>query len=285
MQKIYQGNLVEISRISENLYFRKADLPIRKQCNGAFIVGDAGVAAVDAPTIEGAHEMIDEADKLFHKPIRYIFLTHGHEDHAEGLPVFLDQDVTIYCSRRFLSQLLPGGERHKATFVGVDGTMPFCFSGGIKGEVFTLSDYTHSPWDMCIYLQQEDILCTGDLSNEYQTLYYHTASVDSWIEMLRMLAERNYKYILPGHGDIFPYSHMSDVADFICVVRQAARDCFKRFTVQDLYNISAGQVRQVVSDYFAAGSKDAQTITQKAGSHAEREVRMVLWHMVRQEMK
>ena len=47
MQKLYEGNLVEIFRFSQNVYFRKADLHTRHQCNGAFLVGNSSIAVID----------------------------------------------------------------------------------------------------------------------------------------------------------------------------------------------------------------------------------------------
>ncbi len=106
---VYQKNRVEIVRVTPQLYFRRGDMPVRRQSNGAFLVLGEVVATVDATTIEAAEEMLQEAVEVFGHPLRYVFLTHGDGDHVAGLPVFLAQPLTIFCSHGCSAMLFPKG--------------------------------------------------------------------------------------------------------------------------------------------------------------------------------
>lgn len=284
-EKIYEGNQVEIFRVSPEVCFRKASLA-RGQCNSVYFVGPSGVAVLDVPTREAAHEFVSECKLLFNKPIRTVLLTHGDGDHVDGLPAFLDKDVTVYCSRRLFSKLAPVGKGYKAAFVAVDGMMRMSLPGGLELELFTLPDITHSHWDMFVRIPSEKTLCTGDAVVEYPTLYFHNANTFTWSAQLKALAERNDRIVLPGHGPIYPYSYVGEVAEYLETVYRAARQCFKRFKPVELEKISVEKINAVLSAYFAEEGADARELIKKAGeADAVREVRMALWHLVREEMR
>jgi glyoxylase-like metal-dependent hydrolase (beta-lactamase superfamily II) len=288
---IYTGNFVEVFRVTPRIYYRKGNLKIRKQCNGAYFVGDNGVVVVDTPP--NGIEMVEEANQLFGKPIRNILLTHGHIDHCLGLPDFYDLDVNIFCARRLFEYLMPDLGCCKATFIGVDGKMPLYLSGGLEVELFTFPDVTHSKWDMFIRLPEEGILVTGDAVVEYQTAYYHSADISLWISALRQLEKQEGKYLMTGHADgLYDYSYIHDFADFLTVVERAAKACFqlykkgsKMIDRERFIDISPEKAQELVKNFFTEKSDDALYIEQRAGSDSIREVRMVLWEMIREALQ
>ena len=275
MERIYEKNLVEIFRVTPNVFFRKGNLRIRHQCNGAFLVSGETVAAVDVPSMEAAQEMMDESVELFGFPIRYIFLTHGDADHVEGLPLFLDQPVTVFCSHRLIGQIAPEGTARKAVFIGVDGALRLRI-GTLDVELSTIQGTAHSPRDMFIRLLHEQIVCTGDTAVEFQTLYYHAADVENWIATLRKLYARGGQSILPGHGEVYPYSHLDAVADFMETVLRAARKCMEPLSRAEILGLEEAKIDEMVAGFYAGGDADALIIREKAGNDAERELRMVI---------
>ncbi len=290
MKKVYEGNLVEVFEIVPNVFFRSANLPIRDQCNGAYFVGEHGVCAVDAPP-EGI-EMVEEAKEIFQKPIQYLFLTHGDGDHVNGLDDFLDMDITVFCSRRLLDTLKPQIAGKKASLVGVEGRMPLQFSG-MEMELFTLPDITHSRWDMFIKLPKEGILCTGDAVVEYETAFYHGAEIDTWISSLRKLAKEDGKLILAGHADgPYDYTYIDQFADHMEAIRSAAQQCYDAHNagMSDddrvrFKEICAADVEALVDRYFEAGSDEAKGILARSKEESKRQVRMVLWALIRRPMR
>ncbi len=290
-EKIYEGDRVEIFKVAPDIYFRKADLKVRGQCNGAFLVGKNEVAIVDTPP--AAAELIDEALALFGKPVKHVFLTHGHGDHCEGLVDFLDKDVTIYCAQRLLERLDPGAHDFGASFVGVEGTVALALSGGIQIELFTMGGVTHSPWDMFIRVPNEGVLIAGDAVVEFQTAYLHNADAANWISALRKLAAQNGRWVLAGHADEpYPYGYVGKFADFLDAVRNGAQECLaehKKAAAQggkpQDEDVNAAYVANLVDAYFARGGDTAQYLEGKAGGDARREVRMLLWTYLKEIMR
>jgi glyoxylase-like metal-dependent hydrolase (beta-lactamase superfamily II) len=294
-EQVYQGNLVEIFRISDYFYFRRANLPVRYQCNGAFIVGEHEVTIVDVPP-EGI-EMLDEIEKLFKKPVSSIFITHNHRDHVEGLVSYLDLPLNIYCCYRVLDYLASIKESRKANFIGVHGSQKLEIPGGIKVELTTLDDTAHSKGDMLVKIPKLGIICAGDAVTEYKAAYFQTADIHSWIGVLRNLAEEKGRHVLPGHGpSLFPYSYISEFADFLSVVEKTAKVCFDRIHPELIgkgvkaererfTDISTNIVRELVETYFSERDGDALFLEKKAGDiDARREVRMALWSFIRERL-
>ncbi|GHV27849.1 hypothetical protein AGMMS4952_10250 [Spirochaetia bacterium] len=289
-EQIYQGNMVEIFRIADYFYFRRANLPVREQCNGAFIVSDTEVFIVDAPP--GGIEMACEVENLFHKPLAGLFLTHGHTDHVNGLAPFLERELTVFCNYRLLSYLAPEDKKYRAHFIGVDGTLKLHLAGDVDVELRTLNDVAHSKGDMFVRIPKLGIICTGDCVVEPQTAYFHGADIRSWIYSLRKLADEKGKYVLAGHGpSLFPYSYIGEFADYLSVIEKCARICFMRFHPELLdrineerfANVTTDEVKVLIEDFFSEGSQDVLFLEGKAGKEdARRTVRMVLWELIRE---
>jgi glyoxylase-like metal-dependent hydrolase (beta-lactamase superfamily II) len=287
-EKVYDGNMVEVFRLSDRLFFRRANLAIRHQCNGAFIIGDSEVAIVDAPP--ESIEMAEEAEKIFKKPVTAVLLTHGHWDHVQGITEWLDRDVTIYCSRRVVETLDPSVRKHRANFAGIDGRVNLYLGGGVEIELFTNNDVAHSKWDMFIRIPELGVVCTGDSVVEHQTTYFHSADIRSWILSVQRLAAQPGNYILSGHGPtLFPYSYLTEFAEWLTVIEKAAQTILKRTWPKPNEDIderfqalSIPAVIELVEQYFSEGSPEARYIESKVDKeNSRRVVRMVLYEYIR----
>lgn len=277
---VYQKNRVEIVRVTPNLYFRRGDMPARRQSNGAFLVSGEVVAAVDATTMEAAEEMMAEALEVFGHPLRYVFLTHGDGDHVAGLPVFLREPLTIFCSHRLLGQVVPEGYDGPATFLGIEGVQTL-WLGGLEVELSTVPIAAHSPRDLLIRVIRDECVVAGDTGVSLDHLYFHAADPVEWARLLRDMDARGGRAILPGHGDIYPWSHWKEVADFIDLLVRAGNECLEGLAEGDATALDDAKATQLASGYLAGHGAVAKTIRDTAGASAERELRMVIQALVR----
>jgi glyoxylase-like metal-dependent hydrolase (beta-lactamase superfamily II) len=273
---VYTGDHVEIYRLSPQLYFRKASLFDRGQCNSAFIVGDHGIALVDPSQEPAIKEMQEEIKQLFNKPLRYVFLTHEHGDHSLGMPVVLAQPLTIFCSHRLVDHY--AAQASGAVLVGVRGTTKLTMDG-IKIELISIEDVAHSSSDMLIRIPQEKVVCAGDFIVDLPMMYFHDAHPVRWAVNLREFQDLPDQYVIPGHGDLFPISCFKTTADFLDTLTGAAGKILEPETPRTLKDIDDTEMNRIVSSYLEADSPEARIIKEKAGDQAQRELRMVLRNM------
>lgn len=274
--KICEGELVEIIKISPNLYLRKTDYNERGQCNSAFIVWAHGVCIVDPSTMEAAQEMLGEIELLIKKPVRNVFLTHNHDDHVDGMPVFYQMPVTIYCSYKCVRDISAKNDG-PSVVVGVKGSLDLAF-GDVKVELRTLEEVTHSPSDMLIRLPNDGVVCTGDFAGDHRILYFSQANPKNWISNLYELAHGDDKFILPGHGSIYPAEMILETAQYLEVLQKAAIECIDLYlgTQDGLTDVDYDKLDAFLMQYLERNGEKAAIIRKHAEGDAQRELRMMV---------
>ena len=244
-----------------------------------YIVGNDSVGVIDTGTVECSNEMLDEVERLFKKPLRYAILTHNHADHANGLPVFLDMPVTLYCSHKCVAGFAARGPR--ALITGVKGSLLLSLDG-MDIELFTLEDVCHSPWDMFVRFKNDGLLASGDTVNDPGMLYFHHANPERWSAGLREIARGGDKLLLRGHGDIVPLAFAGEIADFLDLLMDVAAGIVRgEFPSGMLRDIAFEELDGHVRRYLASGTPQAREIREKAG---ERDAARVLRAALRQQL-
>ena len=207
-EKVYEKNSIEIFKLTDRIYFRYASWDDRQQCNGGYIVFKDFVAAVDAPSIEGANEMLAEVAQLFGKPVKYIILTHGHWDHAGGLPVFVERGATVIGSRNMLKKLNADGVTLPELSIGVESSALIEISD-MAFELFTIAGAVHSEEDLFIKIPSENLIFTGDAVAELENLFFGNGDFNNWLSALGAMEAMKFSTICVGHGRIKDGSHFA----------------------------------------------------------------------------
>src|SRR2546426_9460342 len=83
-----------IKQIVPGIWFREGDLQNMGHCNNIIIEMKDHLIMVDANFPSGARLALEAAKKVSSKPVKYVFDTHHHGDHAYGNPVWTRSGAT-----------------------------------------------------------------------------------------------------------------------------------------------------------------------------------------------
>src|SRR5579871_3889275 len=99
-----------VTEIAPGVWFRKSRwLPDFIGCNQGWVIFEDFVLVIDANFPNQAEEVIPLIRKTTDKPIRYVFDTHYHGDHADGNPVFAKIGATAIASENARDEFLTKG--------------------------------------------------------------------------------------------------------------------------------------------------------------------------------
>jgi len=146
---VYEGNLSRVTKLYDDVYFRSGNLEVRDQCNCGIIILGSCTALVDYTGQDPDEEIIEEAEKLTGKRVRYIFLTHAHADHVAGFRTLKRKDVSIIAARQGIGQVKMDGYPVPPVQKAIDESQKIV----LDGFEFTLerpAGVAHSPWDMLV---------------------------------------------------------------------------------------------------------------------------------------
>jgi glyoxylase-like metal-dependent hydrolase (beta-lactamase superfamily II) len=205
-------------KIMDGIWFREGDLANKGHCNNIVIEMKDYLIVVDANFPSGAEECIADIKRVTSKPVRYVFDTHHHGDHAYGNPVWtkmgattlghqgVAQEMRRYEPKRWQEaakeredckkQNLDTAEPPRMTFAGNRLVM----SDGTRTVEFRFFGWAHTRGDGFVYLPKEKIVCTGDAVVNGPYNYTGDGNSKNWPTVVERVQQLDVETVLPAHG-------------------------------------------------------------------------------------
>jgi cyclase len=207
-----------VKPIVKGVWFREGDFQHFGHCNNVIIEMKDYLIVVDANFPSGARAAMADAKKLSTKPVKYVFDTHHHGDHAYGNAVWTQNGVITLAYKGVVDEMnryeparwqnaakqrtdvgdlkLSDAERPKQTF----DQSPFTLKDDTREVQFMHWGWAHTRGDAFVWLPRERVLCTGDAV--VNGAYNNTAdaNIGNWPKVLDNALKLNPQHVLPGHG-------------------------------------------------------------------------------------
>jgi phosphoglycerate dehydrogenase-like enzyme/glyoxylase-like metal-dependent hydrolase (beta-lactamase superfamily II) len=215
----------EVKEIAPGVFFRYSSISASDPkipfggSNHLWVVFQDYVVVIDANFPKEAGDVIADIKKTTKKPIRYVFDTHHHGDHAYGNAVWAKEGATIVA------------QANCARLLRIDGPKEFADAGkpptgrkdiaesklkvpslifddklvlddGTQRVEFLYMGHAHTIGDGVAYLPKHKILCTGDACVNGRFNYMGHSDSASWVRSLEKMQQLDVKIVAPGHGEL-----------------------------------------------------------------------------------
>ncbi len=227
-----------LKEIAPGVWFREGERD-QGHCNNVIIEMNDYLIVVDANFPSGARAALADAKAVSSKPVRYVFDTHHHGDHAYGNPVWtrlgaitlahhgVVEEMKRYepqgwrsaaKNRKDVAELnLAAPEPPKQTF----RETPHVIEDAARRVEFHFFGWAHTRGDGFAYLPKEKVLCTGDAVVNGPFNFTGHANLKNWPEVIRAAQKLDVSHVLPGHGPAGGKELMEGQARFFIELRKA----------------------------------------------------------------
>src|SRR4051794_13426381 len=192
----------QMKYIAPGVWFREGDMSLG-HCNNIIIEMKDYLVVVDANFPSGARATLADCKRISDKPVKYVFDTHHHGDHAYGNAIWTAQGATTLAyagvseelarfepkrwvetakSRPDVAEMKQAGpETPKQTF----SKGPFVLKDGTREIRFQHFGWGPTRGDGFVFLPKEKILCTGDAVVNGPHNYTADANLANWPKVVR----------------------------------------------------------------------------------------------------
>ncbi len=234
-----------VKQIVPGVWFREGEIKEMGHCNNIIIEMKDYLVVIDANFPSGARAALADAKKLSSKPVKYVFDTHHHGDHAYGNPVWTQLGAITLAhvgvaeemkryepkswqasakSRKDVAELnLPAPEPPKETFT----KSPYVLNDGSRRIEFRFFGWAHTRGDGFAYLPKEKVLCTGDAVVNGPFNYTGQGNIGNWNNVIRAAQKLDVEHVLPGHGGPGGKEVMAGQMQFFTELQKAVRDAVR----------------------------------------------------------
>jgi cyclase len=215
----------EVRQVAPGVYFRFSAISATDKSvpfggsNNVWVVFDDFVVVIDANFPKEAGDVIAAVKRTTDKPIRYVFDTHHHGDHAFGNAVFARAGASViaqaHCARYLRTNgarefaeegRRPGGRKDVATGTFKAADLVFddrlVLDDGSQRIEFLHFGHGHTAGDAVAYLPRHGILCTGDACVNGAFNYLGQGDSASWVRALERMQQLDVRLVCPGHGPL-----------------------------------------------------------------------------------
>lgn len=207
-----------VQKITDGVWFREGDLKNLGHCNNIIIEMKDYLIVVDANFPSGARAALADAKKVSSKPVKYVFDTHHHGDHAYGNPIWTEAGATTLAykgvaeeMKRYEPKRWQESAQQRKDVAELNRTTVEPPKQTFDKDVFVLKDSTrrvefhffgwaHTRGDGFVYLPKEQVLCTGDAVANGPYNYTADANIGNWPKVIAKAQKLKVTQVLPGHG-------------------------------------------------------------------------------------
>lgn len=236
----------KITEIAPGVWFRKIlTEPKFIGCNQGWVIFDDFVLVIDANFPNQAEEIIPLIRKTTDKPIRYVFDTHYHGDHADGNPVFFKAGATAISSENAREEFLSKGaagfakqqQANAPGYAGLNYHLPALYfpkklvleDSSQRVELIHFA-HGHTKGDAVAWLPKHGILFTGDSCLNGPFNYTGDGNTESWIGALTEMRKLPIKTVCPGHGEMSDATLIDKQRRYFVDLRQFIGDAIAKGT-------------------------------------------------------
>jgi Zn-dependent hydrolases, including glyoxylases len=205
--------------ITAGVYVFPGDRDKREPANLTLVIFKDFALVIDGNFPWGARERLPKIKSVTDKPVRYLFDTHYHGDHAYGNSLYADQGATIVLSEATDQELRTKGAKgwknwkdsqHSLAGAHIEpATITFSdklvFDDGTQRVELIRLGPGHTNGDAVAYLPKPGIVATGDLCVTWgygNNVADPEANYDGWLAALDRMASWNVHSVVPGHGPV-----------------------------------------------------------------------------------
>jgi cyclase len=212
----------EVKEVAPGVFFRYASISATDKtvpfggCNNIWVVFKDYVVVIDANFPKEAADVLAAVKKTTDKPVKYVFDTHHHGDHAYGNTVWAKAGAKVLSSSKTARLLKVNGPKQwaeqskdrkdlrESELKGADESFDekFELDDGTQRIEFLHLGHAHTIGDAVAYLPKHKILCTGDACVNGAFNYMGHSNSASWITCLEKMEKLDVRLVCPGHGPV-----------------------------------------------------------------------------------
>ena len=229
-----------VENVATNVFFHEGDLGRQGHCNNGWVVFQDFVLVIDGNFPSGAQQVIPKIKATSDRPIRFVFDTHHHGDHAYGNRVWLESGATPVAHAGVLAEMkkfetgyfgdLPGRWEDTAKNrkdVAASRLQPptvlfereMVFDDGRMRVELRHFGVAHTRGDGFAWLPNEGILFTGDACVNGPYNFMGDGDSGAWVKTLEAARALKPRLICPGHGAMGGPEILDNQIRFISTLR------------------------------------------------------------------
>ncbi len=242
-----------IISVAKGVWFREGEIATLGHCNNIIIEMKDYLIVVDANFPSGARAAMADAKKVSPKPVKYVFDTHHHGDHAYGNAVWTEAGATTLAYRAVVDEMnryeparwlstakdrkdvgdlgRTDAERPKQTF----DKSPFILKDETREVQFMHLGWAHTRGDGFVWLPKERVLATGDAVVNGPYNYTADGNIGNWQQVAANAMKLKPRIVLPGHGASGGVEILTGQRQFMVDLHKAAVDAVKAGKTEEAF--------------------------------------------------
>ena len=227
----------QVQKLTPTVYFHEGDIKGKGHCNNGWVIFEDYVLVIDANFPSGAQEILPKIKALTDKPVRFVFDTHHHGDHAYANQFWVENGAIPVAHAGVLDEMkkyepgrwnetMKGRPDVAATKLKIPTVFyrnEMFFDDGAERAEFRYFGVAHTHGDGFVWLPKEKILFTGDACVNGAYNYAADGDTAQWIETLEAAKKLGAKIVCPGHGPMGTAELLEDQQQFFIELRSEVK--------------------------------------------------------------